>query len=283
MARKRDKNSKYNQREARDRQDFDLILSAYKARGYDKGRRGIHMRLLHMGIVMNEKKISRLMNKYNLRCPIRGANPYKKMLKASTVNSKVSNVLNREFEKHGPRHVLLTDVTYLYYSKKVAYLSVIKDAFTKEILSYVLSETQTIDLALETVLQMYNKHSKELKAKTLLHSDQGCLYTSYAYKGLLEKLQLKQSMSRRGNCWDNAPQESFFGHMKDEIKISECKTFEQLKLRIDDYMDYYNNERYQYQLAKLSPTEFYNYCITGKYPLLNATTNTNIEILISEN
>ena len=76
-------------------------------------------------------------------------------------------------------------------------------------------------------------------------------------------------MSRRGNCWDNAPQESFFGHMKDHIKqkLSECKTFSEVKLIIDDYIDYYNNRRYQWQLAKLSPNEYYKFVTTGVYPL----------------
>lgn len=76
-------------------------------------------------------------------------------------------------------------------------------------------------------------------------------------------------MSRRGNCWDNAPQESFFGHMKDEIGewVSQCKTFEELQKIVDDYMDYYNNDRYQWNLAKLSPSEYYQYYITGIYPL----------------
>ncbi len=72
-------------------------------------------------------------------------------------------------------------------------------------------------------------------------------------------------MSRRGNCWDNEPQKSFFGHMKDEIDITNCDTFEELKTVIDDYMDYYNKERYQWNLAKLAPVECYRYITTGKY------------------
>ena len=78
-------------------------------------------------------------------------------------------------------------------------------------------------------------------------------------------------MSRRGNCWDNAPQESFFGHMKDEImdKIALAQSFEEAKLIIDDYMDYYNNDRPQWQLAKLTPNEYYEYITTGIYPLNN--------------
>lgn len=74
-------------------------------------------------------------------------------------------------------------------------------------------------------------------------------------------------MSRKGNCWDNAPQESFFGHMKDEINLFGCKTFDDVKVIIDDWIDYYNNERYQWNLAKLSPVEYYKYVTTGEYPL----------------
>ena len=74
-------------------------------------------------------------------------------------------------------------------------------------------------------------------------------------------------MSRRGNCWDNAPQESFFGHMKDEIDISKCQSFDEVKKIIDDWMEYYNNDRYQWKLAKLSPNEYYQYILTGEYPI----------------
>ena len=74
-------------------------------------------------------------------------------------------------------------------------------------------------------------------------------------------------MSRRGNCWDNAPQESFFGHMKDEIHLERCYSISDLKLTIDDYMDYYNNDRYQWGLAKLSPNQYVTYLKTGKYPI----------------
>jgi putative transposase len=74
-------------------------------------------------------------------------------------------------------------------------------------------------------------------------------------------------MSRRGNCWDNAPQESFFGHFKDEINLEKCTSFLELKSAIDDYMDYYNNDRYQWGLAKLSPNQYYNYLKTGEHPI----------------
>jgi putative transposase len=86
---------------------------------------------------------------------------------------------------------------------------------------------------------------KSLDAKALIHSDQGTHYTSHAFQRCVQELVIKQSMLRRGNCWDSAPIESFFGHMKDEIHLDTCKTFEDVVHVIDEYMDYYKNYRYQ--------------------------------------
>ncbi len=256
-------------KENKDKKDFEIILQAYQYRGYNKGARSIYMRLIHMNppIVMNVKKIRRLMKKYNLFCPIRKANPYRRMAKALKTNNVADNILNREFKEHGPRMVLLTDITYIPYHNTKCYLSVILDAFTKEILSYVLSESLEVDFVLETVNQLIEKHGISLSTKTLVHSDQGCHYTSYSFIQILKDKRLRQSMSRRGNCWDNAPQESFFGHMKDEINLSKCRIFNDVKTIINDWIDYYNNERYQWNLAKLSPVEYYKYITTGEYPL----------------
>ena len=262
---------KRNEKEAKDRQDFDLILEAYNFRGYNKGIRGIHMRLLHMKppILMNTKKIQRLMHKYNLKCPIRKANPYRRMAKEMRTDMVADNLLNREFKEHGARKVLLTDITYIPYCGVFCYLSVILDAFTKQVLSYVLSPSLELDFVLETVNILIESHGISLDAETLIHSDQGCHYTSKKFRQIVNDSNLQQSMSRRGNCWDNAPQESFFGHMKDEIgyMISDAQDFEEVKRIIDDWMDYYNNDRGQWLLAKLSPNEFYEYYLTGIYPL----------------
>lgn len=189
------------------------------------------------------------------------------MAKALKTNNVADNILNREFKEHGPRMVLLTDITYIPYNTTRCYLSVILDAFTKEVLSYVLSISLEVDFVLDTVSQLIEKHGISLNGETLIHSDQGCHYTSYSFIQILKDKQLRQSMSRKGNCWDNAPQESFFGHMKDEIDLSECKTFDDVKMIIDDWIDYYNNERYQWNLAKLSPAEYYKYITTGEYPI----------------
>lgn len=104
-------------KEEADKRDFDLILEAYTYRGYDKGIRGIHMRLLHMEppVLMNVKKIQRLMRKYGLKCPVRKANPYRRMAQAMRTDAVADNLLNRQFKERGPRKVLLTDITYIPY------------------------------------------------------------------------------------------------------------------------------------------------------------------------
>ena len=264
----RSASSRYN-RELRDKADFMLILDAYHYRGYAKGARGIHMRLLHTGVRMNLKKIRRLMKKYNLFCPIRKANPYRRMAKAIRTNAVADNRVNREFRTHGPRKILLTDITYIPYDKKFCYLSVIKDAYTEQVLSYVLSESLEVDFVLETIDQLMQNHGTSLDAEAMIHSDQGCHYTSIKFRELLQNYDLRQSMSRRGNCWDNAPQESFFGHMKDELtdKKENWNSIEAIRADIDDWMDYYNNDRGQWNLGKLTPNEFYNYIVTGINPL----------------
>lgn len=262
-------------RDELDKTDFEVILEAYNFRGYSKGGRGIQMRMLHLEepVVMNIKKIYRLMGKFGLKCPIRKSNPYRRMTKALRTSNVADNLLNREFEEHGVRAVLLTDITYIRRKDgNFSYLSAIKDAGSKEILSYVASPSLDVDFVLETVEKMLEKHGSELKTNVLLHSDQGCHYTSYAFIDLLKDKNLRQSMSRKANCWDNAPQESFFGHMKDELDLTWCVTHDDVVRVLDDYMDYYNNDRYQWELAKLSPREYYAYVTTSVYPLKIPTT-----------
>lgn len=257
------------ERERKDREDFELILKAYNQRGYDKGARSIYMSMLHWEepVIMNIKKIRRLMAKYGLTCPIRKANPYRRMAKAIRTNHVAENLLGREFESHGARKVLLTDITYIPYDGKFCYLSTVLDAFTKQVLSHAISDSLEVDFVLETINRLVKVHKVDLSAETMIHSDQGCHYTSTRFINLVNDSRLRQSMSRRGNCWDNAPQESFFGHMKDEINVKDCKSFKEVKFKIEDWLDYYNNERYQWQLSKLSPNQYYEYIKTGIHPL----------------
>lgn len=257
-------------REQRDKDDFELILAAYKHRGFDKGARGIHMRLLHLKppVIMNVKKIRRLMTEFNLFCPIRKLNPHRQLARQLQTSRTAPNLLARRFRAFGPRKVLLTDITYIPRDvNKFSYLSVIMDAYTKEILAYAFSPSLEVDFVLLTVNRLIEKHGHELETDVLIHSDQSCHYTSNSFIEILGSLIIRQSMSRRANCWDNAPQESLFGHMKDVIRIKPRDKHDDIAAKIDDWVDYYNNERHQWRLAKLSPSEFYLYTITGIYPL----------------
>ena len=116
------------------------------------------------------------MHKYNLSCHVRKQNPYLQMMRAMKTNSIADNLVNREFREHGPRAILLTDITYFIY------LSVILDAFTKEVLSYVLSESLEIDFVLQTINLLIQKHGFLLGSSTIIHSDQGTHYTSVKFR-----------------------------------------------------------------------------------------------------
>ena len=260
-------------REARDRRDFDLILEAARFRGYDKGARGIHMRLLHMMpcVQMNTKKIWRLMRKYHYVCPIRRADPYRRKLKEviAQTGAVAGNEVGRNFFR-GRRKILLTDITYLSRDDgKFSYMCTILDAYTRQLLSYAVRPSMEADVVLEAIDKMLANHGNELENASVIHSDQGSQFKSTSVIALLKNAQVRRSMSQKATPWDNAPQESFFGHMKDEIGVSldRCHTHEEICLVIDDWTDYYNNDRYQWGLAKLSPNEYARYITTGRYPL----------------
>ena len=252
-----------DKRKVRDKKDTELrevILKAFDHRGYKKGSRSIKMVLeQEFHLIINRKCIQRIMRKYGIQCPIRKANPYRRMMKATREHTVVPNFLNREFKQEVAGKVLLTDIPYMPYGAScMAYLSTIKDASTNEILAYHLSDRLTLDIATETIEKLIKKNNALLNPGAFIHSDQGVHYTSPKYQRLLKKHKLGQSMYRRGNCWDNAPQESFFGHMKDEIDYNHFKTFQYLHCLIDEDMDYYNNYRYQWGLKKLTPVQYRN-------------------------
>lgn len=253
-------------RQIKDEQDElvkEKILKAYRFKGRKKGARQIKMTLEgQYGIIYNLKRIRRIMKKYNIICPIRKANPYRRMMKATKEHNVLPNLLNRNFKQNKPGKVLLTDITYLFYGNgKKAYLSTIKDGSTNEILAYSVSDRITLDIATDTLHKLKNSRRLKLADDAFIHSDQGVHYTSPIFQKIVKKYGLGQSMSRRGNCWDNAPQESFFGHFKDEAYIKPCETLDQLKAEIKKYMTYYNNYRYQWNLKKMTPVEYRNHLL----------------------
>ena len=254
-------------KEEQDKLDFYFIKKAFDYKGYKKGSRQIKLRLERdYGLCMNRKKIQRLMRKYHLVCPLRKVNPLKAMFKSRQLNRKIPNRVERNFNQGTPKKILLTDITYITYGKnKRAYLSTIKDSTTKMILAHRLSLTLDIQFVLETVKQLHDFYKNELRSDSILHSDQGVHYTSYAYQSLLKEVNITPSMSRRGNCWDNAPQESFFALLKTEINLSEYKTFDSLALAITDYINYYNYDRPQIGIHKMTPYEYDDYLSSSKY------------------
>jgi transposase InsO family protein len=246
------------QKEKEDEEVKEIILKAFHFKRRKKGARQIKMTLAgQFSVVFNLKRIRRIMKKYGIICPIRKANPYRRMMKATQEHSVMPNLLNRGFKQGIPSKVLLTDITYLFYGKgQKAYLSAIKDGSTGEILAYNISERMTLEIAIDTLKNLKkNKHFKKAK-DALIHSDQGVHYTHPEFQKAVKKLGLHQSMSRRGNCWDNAPQESFFGHLKDEAEIKACTSLDELKREIKQYMNYYNHYRYQWNLKKMTPVQY---------------------------
>ena len=251
-----------NIKEIKDLEAKENIMKLFKKKKITKGSRQVKMNLEgKFSIIYSRKKIQRIMRKYGIYCTIRRPNPYKRIAKATVEHSVVANILQRGFKTAEVRKVLLTDITYLFYGKgKKAYLSAIKDAETNEIVSYYTSDSLDIELSLNVVRNLRRKRIS-LNEDVLIHSDQGVHYTSPKYQLLLKKQKITQSMSRRGNCWDNAPMESFFGHMKDEIELDTCKKLKDVKKVIEKYMKYYNNERYQWNLKKMTSVQYRNHLL----------------------
>lgn len=252
-------------RVAADERDILLIKQHFDALRGKAGALVIKMRLEQLdGVVMNHKKIRRLMRKANLVATIRQANPYRKMAKATHEHQTCLNLLNREFDQGEPERVFLTDITYLRYGNgQWAYLSCIKDGATRQILADCVAATLELSLVERTIQRLLERLDGNIHPEAVIHSDQGMHYTHPKTRLLIAKAGIKQSMSRRGNCWDNASMESFFGHMKDEIDFADCQTIHEVKSRVAEYIHYYNSERYQWTLKKMTPDEFRGHLLAG--------------------
>jgi putative transposase len=246
-----------------DEEDYLLIKEIFD-RGKSKwGWRTIQMKLKDKNIIMNHKKIMRIMNKYGLHTKIRRANPYKKIMKKTQEHRTFENVLNRQFNQTVPFTALGTDITYLKYNSRFAYLSAVKDFASGEIVAWSLS--QQIDMTLVTkTLERLKQHEKNKSLHgALIHSDQGFHYTNPTYISVVKQLNMVQSMSRKGNCIDNASTESFFGHLKDEVDYKQCKTFKKLHTLIAEYMTYYNHHRHQWSKNKMTPVQYRDHLLAS--------------------
>jgi putative transposase len=214
------------------------------------GYRRIGIWLERQGIKANHKAILRIMGKYGLLAQIRRRRKYYQM--GNQVH-RYPNILNRDFKSIRPNEKWVTDISYIQTVQGTLYISIIRDLFDNSIISYQTGTEQSINLVLRTIQEARIKEA--VTAELHLHSDQGFQYTSQAYFTLTQKYGITPSMSRRGNCYDNAPAENFFSILKTEcIRRHKPKTPEYARQLIDNYIYFYNHERIQ-QKTKLTPLE----------------------------
>ena len=202
------------------------------------------------GIHLNHKTVLRVMNKYGLLSEIRRRKKYRQMGQQTHI---YENKLNRDFRADKPNQKWVTDISCIHTAQGVLYLSAIRDLFDNSIVAYKTGNEQTVNLVLNTVKTA--KEKETVAAELQLHSDQGFQYTSHAYFNLIQEYNITPSMSRRGNCLDNAMAENFFSILKSEcINPQKIDSFAQARQLIDDYIWFYNHERIQLN-TKLTPFE----------------------------
>jgi putative transposase len=241
-----------------DQTDSDLermqwVHAAYLASHRRYGYRRIKLWLVQKrGVTLNHKTVLRLMHKLGVRSIARQPKPYRRMTDGEN-DQRDPNLLDRDFSATRPNPKWVTDVTQLHTQHGWAYLSVIQDLYDGFIVAYQFGPHNSLDLVDRTLRQA--QRSETPSPGLLLHSDQGYQYRSRAYRILTQTFNVVPSMSRRGNCWDNAPIESFFGHLKEEaLRHVPNPTFEVAAQVIDEYMTFYNYERIQLK-TKLTPYE----------------------------
>lgn len=207
------------------------------------GYRRMWQYLENNGIHHNPKTILRVMKKYDLLAQIRRR---RKWVNMGQQLHKYENLLNRQFRSNRPNHKWVTDISYIHTKEGVLYLSMIRDLYDNSIVSYKTGTAQTVNLVLDTIHLAMQKEKKRVAAELQLHSDQGFQYTSQAYFNLTQEYGITPSMSRRGNCYDNAMAENFFSILKTEcIYRQKPSSFKEANEWIDRYIYFYNHERIQ--------------------------------------
>jgi len=242
-----------------DQERMEQVQAVYETSHKTYGYRRITIHLQQkLGLQINHKAVLRLMCKLGIRSHARKPKLYKKLEEIGTYH-RYPNVLNRDFVATKPNQKWVTDVTYIRTQQGWAYLSTIKDLYDGFIVAHVFDRSNSIALVTQTLKQA--KQKEKVTDGLVLHSDQGTQYTSHAYHVLVGQYNITPSMSRRGNCWDNAPMENFFGHLKEEylrhFKQTPFKDMEQL---IDEYIYFYNYERIQ---LKTRQTPFETRCLSS--------------------
>lgn len=241
-------------KQLKDKAALEILVPVFERSKHKAGIQMLSMLLRRNNIIFNHKKIARLKREYGLVTSIRKKDPYKNIPQASSCHKDIPNLLQRDFYIPLPGMIYCTDMTYLFYGKsEKAYLSAVKDLATNEIVSFKVMQRPNVGSFVEQIADFFSDKGQQ---ETLIHSDQGYQYTHETMIRKLEELGVKQSMSRKGNCLDNASMESFFGHFKDLLELKSCKTFEDVNKEVADKIYYYNNERPQRALNKKPPVEY---------------------------
>ena len=243
----------------RDAGRMKLIMEAYEASKRTYGYRRIEIWLRQKrAVIINHKTVLRLMNRLGIHSVARRHKIYRKMSQLA-VYHRYENVLNRDFQATRPNQKWVTDITYVATQQGWAYLSTIKDLYDGFIVAHLVSPSNSVALVTHTLRLAQQKEM--VTDGLILHSDQGHQYTSQAYHVLTQQYNITPSMSRRANCWDNAPMENFFGHLKEEaLRQIKTPTYEEAKQVVDEYIHFYNHERIQ---LKTRQTPYERRCLSS--------------------
>lgn len=229
-----------------------LILTIYHQHKGRYGYRSITLALKNRGIVINHKKVARLMKECGLKSLVR---PKKYKSYRGQQGTTTANLLTRNFKAEKPCQKWVTDVTEFRVTGKKLFLSTILDLYNGEIISYTMAHYPDLKMIIEMVKKALRK--LPVGARPILHSDQGWQYKVYKYQQLLQANGINQSMSRIGNCLDNAVMENFFGILKSELfYLKKFTSIEELEKEIKKYINYYNNDRIKQKLNGLSPVKY---------------------------
>jgi len=243
-----------------DRSDPDIYRMKLVLEAYEKSRKTYGYRRIKIwieraySVKINHKAVLRLMRKLNICSVARKKDPYRRFQKRYEAIHTYPNLLRQDFKAQKPNEKWGTDITYIKTKKGYAYLAVIKDFFDGSILGHALSRNLSPQIVLQAVrlAMAWSQPMQEI----ILQSDQGFQFKSSAYRSLTSQLGIIPSMSRRGNCLDNAPTESFFSHLKEELlRHISVEDFHDAVRLVDDYIHFYNYDRIQLK-TKLTPMEF---------------------------
>lgn len=240
-----------------DYQDYLIIKKYFLKRKEKVGIRQLKLLIeRHEGKVFNLKKIARIKKKYGLITQIRLKSKSYFSKKNFEEHRQVGNKLDRQFHQKSAGKVICTDITEFKANGRRYYLSAFKDLYTKEIVQHQVHTNMTIGTHNRGLNKLLDKMTIEQKKNLMIHSDQGIQYTHYSFQQILAHNGIEQSMSRKGNCHDNAPIESFFGYLKDHLDVSNCRNLDEVKRVVRKEINYYNNERPQLGLNKMPPAEY---------------------------